>query len=175
MRFPTPRVPGWQRRAAAPALALVLLAALACGDADPEAKLEAAGRALTDARAEVQEAQERVESRKQALEVAEQELEEARKQLRGAEKKLAEVETRIDLRATDAALFRAVQSRLLKDEKLERVAVAARVEKGVVTLTGQVPDAKLRERAAEITRATPGVAAVENRIQVGTPPQPTAQ
>ena len=58
---------------------------------------------------------------------------------------------------TDAALFRSVQRRLLDDEELEDLAVAAEAAKGVITLRGTVPDQETRARAEEIARATPGV------------------
>lgn len=167
MRFTIPRLVSIRGLAATLALALWLPA---CGDSDPEARLEAAGEALSEARAEVQEARESVEQRKAAVTSAEEELAEARERLKGAEAQLAEVEQRVDLRATDAAVFRAVQQRLLEDESLEEVAIAARVERGVVTLLGQVPEAEQRERAGEIARGTPGVVAVENRIDVASPP-----
>jgi osmotically-inducible protein OsmY len=59
-----------------------------------------------------------------------------------------------------------VQKRLLEDGDLSDVAIAARVSNGIVTLSGSVPNAKLRDRALEIARAAPGVGSVESRIEV---------
>jgi osmotically-inducible protein OsmY len=72
----------------------------------------------------------------------------------------------VDRSATDDVLFRTVQKRLLEDDDLSNVAIAARVSKGVVTLSGSVPNAKLRDRALEIARTTPGAGHVESRIEV---------
>jgi len=58
------------------------------------------------------------------------------------------------------------QKRLLEDDDLSNVAIAARVSKGVVTLSGTVPNAKLRDRALEIARGAPGTGTVESRIEV---------
>ena len=79
---------------------------------------------------------------------------------------LAQREAVVNRSATDAVIFRAVQKRLLEDDDLSEVAIAARVSKGVVTLSGSVPNAKLRDRALEIARTTPGVGGVESVIEV---------
>ena len=65
----------------------------------------------------------------------------------------------------ETLLFRAVQQRLLEDDQLDSVAVAATVSDGVVVLSGSVEDADQRDRAVAITREIPGVEGVESRIQ----------
>jgi osmotically-inducible protein OsmY len=100
------------------------------------------------------------------MQQAQERLEEARAALREAESEFAQREAVVSRSATDAVLFRAVQKRLLEDEDLSEVAIAAGVSKGVVTLSGSVPNAKLRDQAVEIARATPGVGRVESRIEV---------
>jgi osmotically-inducible protein OsmY len=148
------------------ALALLLLPALACGGGGGERDLEAAARSLAEARAGAASARAAVEAKQAAAERARTELEEARRALLEAEGRLASAEAAVDSTATDALLFRAVQRKLLEDEALAEVAVQAFVEKGVVTLTGFVPDERIRERAIAIARGTAGVVDVEDRIAV---------
>ncbi|MFI5216583.1 MAG: BON domain-containing protein [Candidatus Limnocylindria bacterium] len=59
-----------------------------------------------------------------------------------------------------------IQKQLLDDDDLEEVAISARVEHGVVTLSGVVPEAELRERAVKLAESVPGVVSVQDRIQV---------
>jgi osmotically-inducible protein OsmY len=142
------------------------LVALACGGSDPEANLEQASQALAEARAQVAKDQESVQARESEAQEAQKRLADARSALREAESELARCESAVDHSATDGVLFRSVQKRLLEDDDLSNVAISAGVSKGVVTLSGSVPNAKLRDRALEIARATPGVGNVESRIEV---------
>jgi osmotically-inducible protein OsmY len=142
------------------------LAVLACGGSDPEVDLEQASQAVEEARVQVEKALEKVETRESEVKEAEERLSEARSALREAESEFAQREAVVNRSATDAVLFRAVQKRLLEDGDLSKVAIAARVSKGVVTLSGSVPNAKLRDQAVEIARTTPGVSSVESRIEV---------
>ncbi len=142
------------------------LVALACGGSDQEANLEQASQALAEARAQVAKDQESVQVRESEAQEAQKRLADARSALREAESELARRESAVDRSATDDLLFRTVQKRLLEDDDLSNVAIAARVSKGVVTLSGSVPNAKLRDRALEIARETPGAGNVESRIEV---------
>ncbi len=142
------------------------LAVLACGDSDPEVDLEQVSQAVEEARVQVEQARETVETRESDVKEAEERLSEARSALREAESEFAQREAVVNRSATDAVLFRAVQKRLLEDDDLSKVAIAARVSKGVVTLSGSVTNAKLRDQAVEIARTTPGVGSVESRIEV---------
>jgi len=142
------------------------LAVLACGGSDPEVDLEQVSQAVEEARVQVEKAREKVETRESEVKEAEERLSEARSALREAESEFAQREAVVNSSATDAVLFRAVQKRLLEDGDLSKVAIAARVSKGVVTLSGSVPNAKLRDQAVEIARTTPGVGSVESRIEV---------
>lgn len=142
------------------------LAALACGGSDPEVDLEQASQAVEEARVQVEQARETVETRESEVKQAEERLAEARSALREAESEFSQREAVVNRGATDAVLFRAVQRQLLEDDDLSDVAIAARVSKGVVTLSGSVPNAKLRDQAVEIARTTPGVGSVESRIEV---------
>jgi osmotically-inducible protein OsmY len=140
--------------------------ALACGGSDPEVDLEEASQAVEEARAQVDEARETVQARESEMQEVQERLAEARSVLREAESELAKREAVVNRSATDDVLFRAVQKRLLEDDDLADVAIAARVSKGIVTLSGSVPEAKLRDRAVEVARKTPGVIRVESRIEV---------
>ena len=155
-------------------VASVLLAA-GCGGSSQERELADASEALASARARVDGAREKVDDQRQQLEVAKTDVAAAERELREAEKGLREAESRIDLTATDATLFRAVQKRLLDDDDLRDVAIDADVQRGVVTLRGSVPHLDLRERALEIADSIPGVAGVENQISVTSEPSVAAE
>ena len=143
---------------------------LGCGGSDPEVDLERASKAADETRSAVEIATENVTEREAEVKQAKAELEEARAALRKVEQELAEREAKVDSSATDEVLFRAVQKRLLEDDDLESVAIAAHVNNGLVTLTGNVPDAELRDRAVSVARETPGVQRVQSQIQVVAPP-----
>ena len=110
-----------------------------------------------------------MEERQAEFKAAQEELAAAREALREAEAQLSGFEAKVNLSATDVVLFRSVQKRLLDDGALKDVAIAARVDKGVVSLSGTVPDSKIRDRAVEVARATPGVTSVESRLQIVKP------
>ena len=152
------------------ALSTLLFAAAGCGGDSQEQELKEATAAVAAKREAVQEAREQVEARQQVVDEARKELEAAESELRIREQALREAESQVGLKATDPALFRSVQRRLLDDEKLDELAIAVQVAKGVVTLQGTVPDENDRARAEEVARATPGVVTVENRIEVVSPP-----
>ncbi len=147
---------------------LVLFAAMGCGGSE-EAQLEALSAQLDELRAAVESAQGVVEEKEQGVAESESQLADARAKLAEAEEALAALEREAGAAATDPVLFRLVQKRLLEDAALEDVAVAALVENGVVSLSGEVPTAELRTRAGEIAQDVPGVASVENRIRVLAP------
>jgi osmotically-inducible protein OsmY len=153
------------------ALSTLLLVTAGCGGDSQEQALEEATAAVVAKREAVQEARETVDARQQAVDEAREELEAAKDELRIREQALREAESHVGLKATDAALFRSVQRRLLDDEELEDLAIAAEAAKGVVTLRGTVPDQETRVRAEEIAGETPGVVAVENEIEVVPPPE----
>ena len=152
-------------------LSTLILAAAGCGEDSQEQALEEATAAVGTAREAVQEARQEVEARQQVADEARKELDAAKNELRIREQALREAESHVGLKATDAALFRSVQRRLLDDQELEDLAIAAEAAKGVVTLRGTVPDQETRVRAEEIAGETPGVVAVENQIEVVPPPE----
>ena len=146
---------------------LVFLALAACGDsATPEAELEAAGEALEEAREDASGARDTLSEARKRLVAAESELRDARKELRSAKKRVLSAEARLELRATDVALFRGIQTRLLETDSLRQDAVTVRVDGGRVTLEGTVASESARETALQIARATPGVESVRDRLDV---------
>jgi osmotically-inducible protein OsmY len=156
-------------------LAAIAAAALVfgCGGSDPEVDLARASKEVEKTRSARENAAETVNQREADVKQAQAKLEEARAALRKIEAELAKREAKVDRSATDEVLFRAVQKRLLDDAKLASVAIAAHVNNGLVTLTGNVPDAKLRDRATEVARETPGVQRVESQVQIFAPkPEP---
>jgi osmotically-inducible protein OsmY len=111
-------------------------------------------------------AREGVDQKTVAAQQSREELAEAQEALVRAEQELAEARAGVGVHATDEVLFREVQTRLLDDEQLESLAIAARVEKGVVTLSGEAVSREQRERAAELAAEIPGILGVDNRIAI---------
>jgi len=160
-----------QSRGVALGLAAGLLA-FGCGGPDPEQALAEANRAVERSRAAVEKARGVVEEREAEVRAAQQELADARASLGQAEEELARHEAAVDRSATDTALFRAVQKQLLEDDELSGVGISASVSEGAVVLTGSVPNGKLRDRAVEVARETPGVTRVQSRIEVSVAARP---
>ena len=159
-------------RARAPArarfrcLLFAALLAVSCGGDDEAARLEGLSHELASLREGLPEARARVADREATAKKAQDELAEARGGMRESERRIAEIEKEIGANATDPVMFRMVQKQLLDDDDLEDVAISARVERGVVTLSGVVPDAELRDRAVKLAEAVPGVVSVQDRIQI---------
>jgi hyperosmotically inducible protein len=67
--------------------------------------------------------------------------------------------------ARDAALKKAISQRFDADEGLKSADVKVRVDHGVITLMGTVPDARLKARATELATRVQGVRSVRNELQ----------
>jgi hyperosmotically inducible periplasmic protein len=67
--------------------------------------------------------------------------------------------------AQDKDLKNAVEKRIKQDASLKAADIDVEVDKGVVTLTGDVRDVRARVRASEVARAVPGVRAVKNELK----------
>lgn len=158
------------RRPLALALAVAAVLLVSACHQDAVEEFQKAAKALGEARQDLEQAREAEAEKAKALEKAREEHTAAQQTVRDAERHLAEVESQVDLKATDDVLFRLVQSTLLEDKDLEGVAIRASVEKGVVTLSGVVPNPKLRDRAIAVASKVPGVARVESQITVPAPP-----
>ncbi len=158
-RHPIPRLLG-------AAVLLLALGAVACDASDREAAFQEATERLADARQAVEERRERVNAAQAEVEDAQKRLSDALDELGEVEDDLAEAQAQVGLYATDDVLFREIQKRLLDDRQLQELAIAARVQKGMVVLTGEAANAEQRERASAIAESVPGVLGVENRITV---------
>jgi osmotically-inducible protein OsmY len=148
------------------ALLLALALGVGCGGDPEEKRLAELGQELGALREGLAESRALVGEREAAAKAAQDALAQARSALRESESRIAQIEKEIGAHASDDVLFRLVQKRLLEDDTLESVAIKARVERGVVTLSGVVPKAKLRDRALEIAQGVPGVVSVQDRIEV---------
>ena len=138
-------------------VALTLLAG--CDRPAPGERLQSAGEQLDSA-------QDSLESLDTRIDELEETLAALTKERRRTEGRLLTLEDRVEARATDVALFRAVQSALLEDDPLSQSAIAVDARKGVVTLTGLVKSAGLRDRAVQLAAETAGVDRVVSRIDV---------
>ncbi len=154
-------------RACLGSLLLAGVLATGCGDSE-EARVAALSKELGSLRENLAETRASVAEREATAKTAQDSLAAARGEQRDSERRIAEVEKEIGTHATDPTLFRMVQTQLLDDDDLEDVAISARVERGVVTLTGVVSDEKLKERALKLAEGVPGVVSVQDRIQVAT-------
>jgi hyperosmotically inducible protein len=70
------------------------------------------------------------------------------------------------LDAKDGEVTRAVSGRLDTDAQLKGAHIKVRVDNGMVTLIGTVPNARAKDRAVEMARKVPGVRAVRNELQL---------
>jgi osmotically-inducible protein OsmY len=152
-------------------LTLCLAALGACEPQEPEDKLkeaasevEKAQDELAEAREDVQSASDDLESLRSELNQAEAEVAEARKKLRRRQSELAGERQALDDVASDTAVFRLLQKRLLEEDSLESAAVGADVVDGRVTLRGEVESAEQKMTAGRIAEQTPGVREVVNLI-----------
>ena len=152
---------------------LSLVLAAGCGEPTPEELLAAASEAHEEARVEVEAAREALAAEEEVLRQVQAKRDAAAERLREAERVLAAARTDVQMVATDELLFGEVQRRLLADEELGRHQVAARVDDGVVTLSGTVPTAALRNHAGEVAAGVPGIRSVTNGLTTPEPePEP---
>ena len=69
--------------------------------------------------------------------------------------------------AADAAsITAAVNAGLIKDNELSAIKINVDTKDGVVTLTGEAPNAAAKDRAADIAKAVKGVSSVNNNLSV---------
>jgi hyperosmotically inducible protein len=68
--------------------------------------------------------------------------------------------------ARDDKVAKAVSDRLDMDGQLKGTSVRVRADNGIVTLMGDVPNARAKERAVELARRVRGVRAVRNELQL---------
>jgi osmotically-inducible protein OsmY len=153
---------------------LVTLALLGAGCSEPtaEAKLRAAEQELEAAKSHLEQQRQELERRRKAFEAAQSSLAKAREAVAKAETRVTEAEQAVRVHATDDVLFRTVQTRLLEERALRDAAIRAVVQDGVVTLEGEAPDGRTRDRAVDLVREIPGVRDVRERIRLSQPEPP---
>jgi len=142
---------------------LVAAAMLAgCGKPAPETQLAAAGEALGEATTELSDLNTRIDQT-EAL------LDELRAERRKQRDTVRTLEQRLEARATDVAIFRAVQTMLLNNEQLQEVAITVDVEDKAVTLGGVVRTMEEAALAVNLSKQVAGVARVASRIRIDNP------
>lgn len=158
-------------------VATLTLALWACSPEQPEAKLEQAAQELREAVEETDEAmrelsdaQDELRAERAEVEAAEKALRQARRLLRERRKALAGEQADLQAAASDTAIFRLLQTRLLDAPELDELAIAGTVLEGRVTLYGDVPEKDQRDAAQRIAVSVPGVVEVNNLIEVAGPP-----
>lgn len=67
--------------------------------------------------------------------------------------------------AEDKDLKNAIQKRIKQDARLKGADIDVQVDRGVVTLMGDVKDVGARARASEVARVVPGVRSVKNELR----------
>ena len=95
-------------------------------------------------------------------------LEGLRDRRREVRDRVRTLEERLEIEATDVAIFRAVQSELLASDDLAETAIAVDVDEGAVTLRGTVDSTPELSLALDIARAVDGVASVASLLRVRT-------
>jgi hyperosmotically inducible protein len=68
---------------------------------------------------------------------------------------------------SDAAITTAVKTKLLGDPNVSGLKIDVDTTNGVVTLTGNVPNAAEKTRAMELARETTGVKSVTDKLKIG--------
>ena len=155
------------------AMVLVTMALVACGPEDtPETQLKDAAtevkkaeHSVEAAREEVQSAREDVQSLQREVDEAQSQLADEREELAGKQGELAAEQSELQSSATDTAVFRLIQSRLLADASLSTAAIGVDVIDGEVTLHGEVESQEQKETAGRIAAETPGVGKVINLVR----------
>ena len=74
--------------------------------------------------------------------------------------------------ADDASIHAALKTKLTADRFSNITNIDVNVTNGVVTLAGEVPNAKVKAEAEHEARTTDGVVKVINDLQVKSPPSP---
>lgn len=67
---------------------------------------------------------------------------------------------------SDSKITLAVKAKLLADKDIKSTDISVTTENGVVTLTGTVPDAMQKDKAAKIAQDAEGVKSVVNNLQL---------
>lgn len=144
----------------------------ACGGDTPEDRLQSAAdevasveNKIENVSEEIDDARSELEKRRAEVRDAEQALASARQDLRKLQKRLATEQKELDSTASDTAIFRLLQSRLLEDDLLASEAINLFVLDGTVVLYGEVRSEEQKKRAGSIAADVPGVTEVRNFVE----------
>lgn len=140
-------------------LFMVFLILTGCNQGTPEGRLEQAGEQVEVAREDLQALNERISAHRTSLAQLE-------KDRRRAKSQLQTLQERLQNRATDLAIFRAVQTAVLQDPALTESAITVSVDDAVVTLGGVASDSAGELAALDHAKAVPGVTSVSSNIVV---------
>ena len=144
-----------------PAFLVAAASLAACDEPPPEERLEAVGEALDTSSAQLADLKAQIRNTETLLEG----LRDRRREVRD---RVRTLEERLEIEATDVAIFRAVQSELLASDDLAETAIAVDVDEGAVTLRGTVDSTPELSLALDIARAVDGVASVASLLRVRT-------
>jgi osmotically-inducible protein OsmY len=79
---------------------------------------------------------------------------------------LGEATSSVAAASSDATITAAVKSKMVLDSTVSGLQIDVDTEGGVVTLTGNVANAGIRDRAIAIARSTEGVKNVQDRLTI---------
>ena len=149
-------------------IACLMLAALivaGCSES-PQEKYNDATSHLNDAKKARKQAQDKVADAREKVQDARKNLREAQDKLQQARQKVISATQAVNKTVNDEVLFRTLQKKLLDNDEFSKAAISVGVDKRVVTLPGTVPDEKTHKQAVQAVRNQPGVASVNDQLQV---------
>lgn len=141
------------------ALLLAAASLAACSEPPPEARLEAVGEALDDSAGQLTDLNAQIRDTETLLDGL-------RDRRRDVRHRVRTLEERLEIEATDVAIFRAVQGELLASDDLSESAIAVDVDEGAVTLRGTVNSSSELRLAVGIAKGVDGVDSVASLLRV---------
>lgn len=153
---------------------LATLLAAGCSES-PQEKYNDATSHLNDAKKTRKQAQEKVADAREQVQDAQKKLKQAQDKLQQARQKVIAATQAVNKTVNDEVLFRTLQKKLLDSDKFSKAAISVGVNQRVVTLTGTVPDQNTRKQAVQAVRNQPGVASVNDQLQVSNDKNDAAQ
>ena len=144
---------------------LAMLVAAGCSQS-PQEKYNDATNNLNDAKKARKQAQDNVADAREQVQDAQKKLSKAQDKLQQARQKVIAATQAVNKTVNDEVLFRTLQKKLLDNDKFSKSAISVGVDQRVVTLTGTVPDQDTRKQALQAVRSQPGVASVNDQLQV---------
>lgn len=146
-------------------LMLATLVAAGCSES-PQEKYNDATSNLNDAKKARKQAQDNVADARKQVQKAQKKLSDAQDKLQQKRQKVIAAKQAVNKTVNDEILFRTLQKKLLDNDKFSKAAISVGVNQRVVTLTGTVPDQATHKQAVQAVRSQPGVASVNDQLQV---------